>query len=170
MSDQTINVLVAFDAETILAKYPNSTDSQNPTYVGSGMIHMIVRESNAVSGNAGDALTISADVDDTIRWRETTVSMDTKYSAILYKFVAASGQDLIDDPRPLISTVTVPLPDKNNPLHPRTQTIQNYFWTTTVLATGNVTYHFQFMIVQHVKDGVNVLGYYQWDPFIQINP
>lgn len=170
MSDQTINVLVSFDAETILQKYPNSNDSENPTSVGSGLIYMLVRQENALSGNAGDALRISADVDDTIRWRETTFSMDTKYSAILYKFVAAGGADLIDTPRPLTSQVTVPLPDKNDPLHPRTQKIQSYFWNTTVLATGDVTYHFYFMIVQHHGDQVTPLGYYQWDPWIHINP
>lgn len=163
--DQIINVLIVFDAETILANYPGSTDSNNPRGVDDSLIYMITRKGSALSGNAGGELNISAEVNDTIRWRETTISLDSSYSVILYKFEATQGGQLISDPVPRESTVTVPLPDPNNPLVPKKQTISDYHWTTDILDIGNVTYRFYFMVLD--RDG-NPQGYYYWDPFITI--
>jgi len=59
----------------------------------------------------------------------------------------------------------VPLPNPQNPLHPDRQTIQNYFFQTTVENPGDVTYHFNFMLLK--RDGT-VQGYYYWDPYIHI--
>ena len=56
-------------------------------------------------------------------------------------------------------------PDPADPVHPKAQTISDYFWESTVLAAGSVTYAFNFMIVG--RDGA-VKGYYFWDPFITI--
>jgi nematocidal protein AidA len=157
-----IDVLVTFDAETIYHNYGGNTDSGNPVSVSNDLIYMVTAQDDALNGNGGGELTIYAQTEDTIRWREATPSPD--YSAILYRFTTDST-GLITPPVALEAPVTVPLPDPDNPTVPLTQTIQDYFWNSTVIAPGSVTYHFAFMLVSRHGD---VLGYYQWDPFISI--
>jgi nematocidal protein AidA len=162
--DDTIDILVVFDAETIVAKYGTNSDPANPVAVDNSLIYMIVASGEAVSGNAGGELNIAAQTEDTIRWREATLGPD--FSAILYLFVPTSGGGLISNPVPYLATVTEPLPNPQNPTQPGTQTIQDYFWNSVALSPGSVTYHFNFMIV--ARNGATQ-GYYWWDPFITIS-
>lgn len=165
-SSKIIDVLIVLDAETIVARYGLSTDPQNPLQVtDANLIYMITNQANAVSGNAGNELNLAARTMDVIRWRETTLSLNADYQGILYKFVATAGDDLISPPVPLLAKVNTPLPNPADPTHPNTQLIEDYFWSSTVLQPGDVTYHFSFMVVD--RDS-NVLGYFWWDPFLHI--
>lgn len=166
--DQIIDVLIAIDAETIISQLGTNTDPNNPAQVTDAtLIYMVTKQADAMSGNAGNELNIKAETEDVIRWRETSLSLNSDYVGILYGFQQTGGGDqLISPPTPLQATVTTPLPNPADPLHPTTQQIENYFWETTVLNPGTVTYHFKFMIIdRHSK----VLGYYWWDPFITIS-
>ncbi len=165
--DSIIQVLVAIDAESIVGTLGTNTDPKQPVQVtNANLIWMITRQGNAVSGNAGSELNLSADTDDIIRWRESTLSLNSDYSALLYEFDATDGPSgLISPPMPLLTTVEAPLPDPNAPLLPTRQQVKNYFWQTTVLNPGSMTYHFKFMVIG--RDGA-VAGYYWWDPFITI--
>ncbi len=166
-NEEIIDVLIAVDADTIISKYGTNTDADNPVQItDTSLIFMITKQADAISGNAGNELKIGAKTLDTIRWRETSLTLNAAYSTLLYKFVAAAGGDLISAPIPLLAEVQTPLPDPANPTSPQTQTIESYFWNSTVLKPGNVTYHFNFMILD--RTGA-VQGYYWWDPFIQIS-
>ncbi|MEO0731416.1 MAG: inclusion body family protein [Bacteroidota bacterium] len=165
-NESIIDVLISIDADTILSKYGKGTDPANPRQItDKSLIYMITRQDDQVSGNAGAELNVKAETLDTIRWRETSLTLNAAYSAILYKFVATAGGNLISPPVPLIVEVDEPLPDPNDLLHPKSQTVKNYFWNCNVLQAGSVTYHFNFMIVDRHGD---VQGYYWWDPFITI--
>lgn len=165
--DQIIDVLIAIDAATIVSKFGTSKDPKNPVQVTDpSLIYMITKQSDIVSGNAGNELNLQADTEDVIRWRETSLSLNGDYVGILYAFQETAGANLISPPVPLEAKVKVPLPNPADPLHPGTQEVENYFWESTVLNPGNVTYHFSFMIVD--RHG-NVAGYYWWDPFITIS-
>lgn len=165
-TQEIIDVLIAVDTETIISKYGTNSDPDKPVQITDpSLIFMITKSADAVSGNAGNELKIGAKTLDTIRWRETSLSLNAVYSAILYKFVATSGEDLISTPIPLLAKDETPLPDPKNPTVPKTQTIETYFWNSTVLNPGDVTYHFNFLIID--RSG-NIQGYYWWDPFIQI--
>lgn len=166
-NQEIIDVLIAVDTETIISKFGTNSDANNPVQItDSSLIFMITKSADALSGNAGSELTIAAETLDTIRWRETSLSLNATYSALLYKFVATKGGDLISQPVPLLAEVQTPLPDPSNPTQPKSQTIESYFWSSTVLQPGSVTYHFNFMIVDRAG---NVQGYYWWDPFIKIS-
>ncbi|MGP5309960.1 inclusion body family protein [Vreelandella alkaliphila] len=166
-TEKIIDVLIAIDAESVIQKYGTNTDSDNPQQIATSenFIYMIVRSDEAVSGNGGAELTIAAQTLDVIRWRETSLTLNGTYSTILYEFDSTNSDGLITPPQPIIVEVNTPLPVASDPLHPSTQTINDYFWNCTVTRAGNVTYHFKFMIVD--RDN-NVQGYYWWDPFIQI--
>jgi hypothetical protein len=158
----TFDIQVTFDAETILQKYGTNTDPNNPVQVDASYVYMVVAAPAALSGNGGGELRLVAQTDDTIRWRESTPGVDLQ--TILYAF-SPLNNGIISNPQLFLSNVTVPVPNPNNPLEPTTQTIQDYFWNSLAQAPGQVTYHFNFMIVD--RHG-NTQGYYAWDPFITI--
>ncbi|MGC7100221.1 inclusion body family protein [Amycolatopsis lurida] len=161
-----INVLIVIDAETIIANFGKNNDSNNPKFIpdSSSLIYMTTRQ-NQIGSTPGSELTINASPTDIIRWRETTLSLNSEYTSILYKFHASSGQDLIDTPVAKSATLTEPLPNSKDPLNPTTQKINSYYWECEVAKTGSVTYNFSFMILN--RSGQKQ-GYYYWDPYINI--
>ena len=74
-TDGIIDVLIAIDADTILKTYGPNSDATNPVQVSNaGLIFMLTKQANALSGEAGTELNLSAQTMDVIRWRETTMS------------------------------------------------------------------------------------------------
>lgn len=159
-----IEILITFDAATIIEKCGTSTDPTNPVGVPGDLIYLITPLDDALAGSDGSSeLTVIAKTEDTLSWREATLGPD--FSVLLYQFVVSPG-NLITPPQPLQASVTVPLPNPTNPTQPLLQTITDYFWMSVVLQPGQATYHFCFMVV--ARDGT-VQGYYTWDPHISIS-
>lgn len=172
MSNQTTNdnqnivdILMVIDAETLIQQYPKGT-ADNPTVVPAPLIYLIADSSFVDFGQASKELKIAIKSLDEIRWRSTTTSMNSDYFSLLYKFELKDGDPIISTPTPLLAEVQTPLPNMENPLQPKTQTIENYFWTSTALSQGEMTYTFYFMVLDRNN---NPLGYYFWDPFIKIS-
>jgi PKD repeat protein len=166
VTSEIINVLIAIDTETILNKYGTNSNPDQPIQITQpNLIYMIVRRENAISGQAGKELIIGAQVLDSIRWRATTLSLNSKSEVILYKFIASSGMDFIENPHPLIATVKVPLPNPDDPIRPTIQEIKSYFYSSVVLEQGTVTYHFYFSIMDW--EGI-IQGYFWWDTSMKI--
>ncbi|GAB4188996.1 MAG: inclusion body family protein [Wenzhouxiangellaceae bacterium] len=166
-SNSIIEVLVVVDAASLIQEYGTNTDPQKPVQVTQPeLIYMITRQANALAAQASNQLVIAAKTLDVIRWRQTTLSLNSAYTGILYQFEASGGSDLISPPMPLEATVSVPLPNPAAPTKPDVQRIKTYFWNSTVLSPGEVTYDFRFMLVD--RQG-KIQGYYWWDPYIQIS-
>ncbi|EST18846.1 inclusion body family protein [Streptomyces roseochromogenus] len=163
-ASKIINVLISYDAFTIKERYPNpSQDPNNPTHVGHDLIYMTTRQ-DSIIGMPGAELNIAASPGDLIRWRETTLSLNFDYSALLYRYVSAD-QHLISPPQVRRIDARLPLPIPNSHEF-ETQDIEQHYWSTEVLKLGTVTYRFFFQLL----DGKNRLGFFQWDPFITIKP
>lgn len=163
-NEQIIDILMAIDAETLLATIPPGTVAA-PAPVGEKLIWLMVRQGNAVFGQGTKELKITARTMDTIRWRCTSMSLDAAYSGMLYQFFTIKGDDLLSPAEPLNAEVSVPLPNTSDPTQPSRQSITSSFWSSTILKPGEVTYAFQFMVLDRAG---KVLGAYKWDPFIQI--
>lgn len=161
-----IYVQIVFDAAAIIntppGPGPNSSIS-SPVGVPGDFIYIVAPQGNVLSGtNGSDELTLLAQTDDEIFWRECTLGPG--YSVILYQLVA-SPPGLLSAATLNQTTVMLPLPNQANPTQPLLQTVQQYSWSVNVVSPGTVTYHFNFMVV--ARDGT-VSGYYSWNPFIQI--
>lgn len=162
---QIIDILMAVDADTIVSRYGAGT-AATPASIDESMIYLIVRGDQGMFGQGTGELKVAARTLDTLRWRETSLTLNATYSAILYLYQVKGGQtDILSTPEPVVAEVNTPLPNPGDLLHPSTQTVNNYFWTAQAVAPGEVTYTFSFMIVD--RDNV-VQGYYSWDPFIQV--
>ncbi|QAU24172.1 inclusion body protein [Dyella sp. M7H15-1] len=159
------DVLASIDTKAILDKYGPNNSMDNPPVIDPKYIYMTVTQGQVVSGQAGGELDVKAAVGDVVRWREASMSLGFEQQVIFYKFVGTANKELITAPAPREATVTVPVPNAQDPKKPNKQTVKNYFWTAETLSTGRVTYHFQFQILD--RDG-NLKGCYQWDPFITI--
>ncbi len=163
---EIIDILIAVDTETILDVYGPNKDPERPVQINPNLVYMIVKQANALSCQAGGNLNVKAQVDDVIRWRETTLSLNSNSNAILYKYVPIAGGELISSALPRISEPEVPLPNPNDPLNPSVQKIKSYYWTSDVLDQGRVIYTFRFFITDRKE---KVVGYYSWDPYITIS-
>ncbi|KAF0249121.1 MAG: hypothetical protein FD167_1475 [bacterium] len=162
---QTPDILIAFDAEAIVAKGKGTSDS--PLYAGNENIYMITRHGSVLSGNAGGELNVQVAVGDVIRWRSSTLSQNFDYDVLLYRFESTdSNHKLLSNPESMSGDINEPVPNTDNPLQPGKQDVTNYYWQATAKKIGSVTYNFFFMITD--RSG-NVYGYYRWDPFITIN-
>ncbi|MEU3822998.1 inclusion body family protein [Streptomyces sp. NPDC030392] len=165
-TSQIINVLIAFDCESILERYRNpSMDPDHPTWVDPQYILMTTRQDRII-GSPGGELNFRAEVEDIIRWRETTLSLDDNYSALLYRYESNAAR-LLTDPEPVVVDTMLPYPNPDAPKDSPsflTQRVKSHYWRADVRSVGSVTYHFSFQIL----DGTHVRGYFAWDPFITI--
>ncbi|MDQ0749976.1 hypothetical protein QF034_004207 [Streptomyces africanus] len=163
-----LNVLISFDAATIVERNPNaSRNPDTPTQVDPRLIYMTTRQDHIV-GTSGAELNLRAEPGDSVKWRETTLSLGSDYKALLYRYVSSDSQyQLIKPPEIEVVSGIYPLPKEGTEGRPEfdTQRYQDHYWRTTVKQPGKVVYHFYFQILDRHRQ---LKGYFQWDPFITI--
>ncbi|MFE6775386.1 AidA/PixA family protein [Streptomyces sp. NPDC057702] len=170
---ETIDVLVAINAQDLIANTQNpSQDHNNPTPVSDpkSYIYMTVRHKNEVNGSSGAELNVSAKRQDTIRWRETTYSVDSFYSVLFYRYVPGDpSKKLIETPQSKRPTADLPYPDPQAGDEAAFKTQKDVIaphWSAEVLNKGSDSYTFFFQVID--QDG-KVVGYFSWDPFLTIS-
>jgi hypothetical protein len=162
-----IDVLCIFDAEGILDKYPSpSLDPNNPTPCSHDYIFMVSEKDNVMTPQGGAELKIKAKIEDSVRWRSTSLSKNTGYYTQLYSFTTSHGGDLLTTPIVYNLSVTIPIANPADPPYPSEfESTTAHTWMATVVKEGQVTYHWSFLISD--RSG-NIIGYFKWDPFIVI--
>ncbi len=178
---EIIDILVAIDAETIMANYPNGGGTEaKPTLLDANKyFYMVVKTASVVSGNAGGELDVSANIGDVIRWREVSLSVNFEYGVAFAGFRASSGGANIQLPPSLIGGVSgqtvyqvkTPMPKQTSPPNsPPWGDVDKdapyHFWQSTAMAAGKVTYQWVFQIFDQAGTSK---GYFGWDPFISIS-
>lgn len=164
----TIPVMIVFDGETIVSTFGQGGSESAPiTINSSNCVYMIAQGNYVVNSQANYELKIKAEPEDIIQWRATAVDR-TDYSPILTQFVVSSGTSLIGTAQQNQPTLYYYLSaDPSNPDNGVRQTsCLDAVWQATVLSPGKVTYRWRFKLLD--REG-SVLGYYTWDPYIQIN-
>ncbi|HHG84278.1 MAG TPA: hypothetical protein ENJ82_05970 [Bacteroidetes bacterium] len=166
----TIPIMIVFDGETIQEKAGTGGSMDHPISLGGiqgNCIYMMAQNNYVVSDQAGAELNISAEPEDIVQWRATSIDR-TNYSPILVEFDVSSGSQYISTAVDTLPTLYYYLSkDANNP-DSGTQQASGLesIWQATVLNTGSVTYHWTLKLMD--REG-NVIGYYNWDPFITIH-
>jgi hypothetical protein len=165
---QILDTFIVFNAEDIIDKFGKGGSADKPIFVdykkANDVIYMNIREKNRGAAGGGAFLKIHAKMNDVIRWRESTLSRNAEYFALLYKYEHHSGDKLVDQVGfDRLDGLTVPLPDPNNPTQPKTQKISDYYWEAKVRREGTENYYFRFMLLTRNLEKV---GFYYWDPTI----
>jgi nematocidal protein AidA len=167
---ETIDVLCAIDCDS-LPKL--SQDPDDPAQGLNSSIYMIVRDANALSGQAGPELNVLASPGDGIRWSVTSLSGNFEHSVHFYRFQASAGKDLLTPPV-LVGgvhnhghfTVERILPMGSIPWQGKSEPVPHFHYESVVQAAGKVTCQWWFQ-VNKTSDG-SLAGYGMWSPFITI--
>ncbi len=170
----TIDILTVVDTVSLIdavnsGKLPKGTQS-NPTSLGSytssdAYIYMITASAYVVNDQAKSELTINADVGDSVRWMVTCPGGGTSYNVILMGWNAGAGATLIVPQPPLSLPLSLNLYVGSPTIAPRGIPFTNYCFQGTVVATGQIQYVLTFQVLD---SSGNNLGFYDWDPFINV--
>lgn len=173
MSDnnQLTDILIVIDAESVMEKFQNQPGSaDHPTFIGTStdLIYMFVRSDEVVSGQHTSDLNVHIEPDSIVRWRATSLTMNTRYNVALCSCSITQGQSFISTPTPITATVYVAIPQLTNGQVTGTskQSTNDFFFQAIGNGSGRVTYTFTFAVTDN--DG-NVRGYFKWDPQLSIS-
>ncbi|RKH71282.1 AidA/PixA family protein [Corallococcus aberystwythensis] len=168
-----IDVLTVVDVDKVISKYHPNASADEPGVSISDCVYMLVRRDEAVGAEAIPELTFAAKTSDTLRWRLASLTLNTRYSAVLYKMRVSGNPDCITRPQPLVSNIKVPVPEVSGGQSSgfNTQDYVDFFLQSTALSptatvpNQKVTYQ---LYVQITDNQGNKVGTYSWDPYITI--
>ncbi len=166
----TVDILCALDAETLSDL---SQDFSNPTKIKNENVFMAVNQAQAISGECGPDLKISARVGDQIRWRATSLNSNFDLVVTLYNLV--SRWEILSKPvlvggfsGPRVSTASGFVPIGGQfPLQLKPVPEPYHYLQSSVQATGSIHYEWWFQ-VNDGNDGA-VKGYGKWAGVIKIS-
>lgn len=169
---EIIDIQIVVDTKQLMESYPSpSKDQKNPTGIGHNFAYMVAANEYVKSGQASGDLSISADVDDTIRWRMVSQSGNTSYSAELQNIAVFSGthvtattvgklaQPQTPEPGTAPGDITLPPTFTTTPQF-------DYYLSADVVTAGTGNYNVSFVVQQYHSGSLQVLGYFVWDPTI----
>lgn len=126
-------------------------------------IYMITAKDYVVNNQAKSELTVTANIGDTVRWMITCPGGGTGSNVIMMGWKAGSGGDIVN---PISLDLDINLYVGSPTVAPTTVEFQNYCYAGMVTKQGVVQYVITFQLLdEHGND----LGYYQWDPFINVS-
>ena len=169
MSD-IIDIEIVVDTDNLMSANPNaSKDPNNPTAVGHNYAYMVAPNEYVKSGQASGDLSLSVDVGDTIRWRMTSQSGNTSYSANLQNIARFANDqitgtvtgELLEPQSPVPGTTpgTIDLPPTYT-----TTSQYDFYLTADIVQAGTESYNVSFVVLQYHASQLQILGYFVWDP------
>lgn len=173
-----IDIVTVVDASTLISLVNDGTlqpgTLEAPTNLGSyagsdRFIFMIADGSYVVNDSQTHSeLTVSANVGDNIRWTITNPSADFTMDCLLYGFKSAAIGTAISNPACQTSPVISYYNSLTGPTVPAAAAYMYSVWVASVLSNTQpvVQYTWNFQVLD-ASTGVP-LGYFTWDPFIQI--
>lgn len=188
-----VNILVAIDADYFISTFgkasANGSSADNPVLLSTGTgddndpahaadkyIRMLVSESTAgVTDEGGPELGFTAYTGDRIIWRERSLSADSDYSVVFYRF-----QNNPSNPAVLQVPVNayriqfeVPLPQQGALTDPPgnvewMSNFTDFYWTTVPSQAGQGAYSWWCSIYERGTGSTDPVGFLRWDPFIKV--
>ncbi|MEO8379786.1 MAG: inclusion body family protein [Acidobacteriota bacterium] len=167
-----IYVTIVIDADTVITTYPNpSKDPNSPTGISHGMGFMTTSSEYVVSGNGTGDLSIKAEVGDVIRWTSLSESGNMDAAVFTYAFDKFGGTQVTGPVTLEPFTKMTIFPTTANP--PAVKQVNQNFWfmVCDVTNVGTENYNVKFGLYTRTRgtDGQSLLGYFYWDPTLQVN-
>ncbi|WP_426747601.1 AidA/PixA family protein [Myxococcus faecalis] len=171
--DGFVDVLTVVDVDKVLKEYGPNGSVDEPGVSIADCVYMLVRKDDAVGMEAISELTVAAKTNDTLRWRMASLTLNTGYSAVLYKMNVSGNAQCISPPQPLVSHIKVPVPEVAGGQVDgyNTQPYVDFFFQSTALhptaalSGQRVTYQLYVQVTDNLG---NKVGTYSWDPYITI--
>lgn len=186
----TIDILCVVDANTLITYWTSTPALQQqlaastaaaPISLGAWStsdqyIFMIADGSYATNGQGKSELTVTANVNDQIRWTIANPSEGVTYNCVLCGFSSNSGSfgtlpnAYLTVPTPSATAATSYFTYPDNPTTPVITGVVVSPWLSTLLQptpAAGAQYNATFMVID--SGTTTILGYFNWDPFIIIN-
>jgi nematocidal protein AidA len=173
----TIDILCVIDTNGLMKKNLKPGTLKQPTPLGSygdsdTFVFMICDGQYASNDQGKSELTVNALIGDTLRWTITDPSTGLNlgqtthsYSCILYNFASgAINTGAITQPVLIAQPAVMYYNGSEN--DPLPAVYMCSAWTSTVLKPGSVQYSWCFQVINCLSG--EVIGYYSWDPFINV--
>ncbi|MFY1828445.1 AidA/PixA family protein [Myxococcus fulvus] len=171
--DGFIDVLTVVDVDKVLKLHGPNGSADEPGVPIADCVYMLVRKDDAVGMEAISELTVAAKTSDTLRWRMASLTLNTGYTAVLYKMRVSGNAQCITPPQPLVSNIKVPVPEVAGGQVDGYNTqpyVDFYFQSTALQPTASLTgQRVTYQLYVQVTDNLgNKVGTYSWDPYITI--
>lgn len=166
---ETIPILTVIDCQSIIDTIGQKGSEGSPYNLGSYgtsdvYVYMLTTQSFVVSEQGQSELTVKAQVGQSVQWAMTCIGAGTQYNVII-QGVTPNSTTAISEPfsLPLTTDRYVGAPGAT----PTPESYQEFLMQATVqsVGSGQIQYYVNFSIVD---TSGNTLGYYQWDPFINV--
>ena len=166
---ETIPILTVIDCQSVITQKGQGGSSDSPINLGSWStsdlyVYMLTTESFVVSEQGQSELTVKAQVGQSVQWAMTCIGAGTQYNVII-QGVTADTTTALSTPfsLPLTTERYVGAPGST----PTPESYQEFLMQATVqsVGSGQIQYYVKFSIVD---TSGHTLGYYLWDPFINV--
>jgi hypothetical protein len=174
MAQQTIDLVIIVDCDALLEACgpQRSLDSEAPMPVADDHVFVIRRGRSALKpALSGGRVTLRGPLGTALRLRERSTALGNDNFVILYRFDTQEPdtrrKQLIAPPAlVIVPDCPRPIPNGDDPSQPIMARAPEAFWHSQVVAHGQATYPFAFMIAD--RDGVPQ-GYFCWKPILRIS-
>lgn len=175
-SSEFIHIMVVVDTDYILSHYSSlSKDSKNPTMINAHCIYAVVSSNAAISGTQGTAtLRFKAYTGDAVRVTSSSEYNNIDNPILLYNISKLSGTTVLTDfDSNTLTRVAVEPGGDSVPLilPPKFKEQDFWYFQADVSSKGTESFTFWFALYERVRGQKDpeLVGYFKWDPSIQVD-
>jgi len=176
-SSEFIHIQVTVDTDALLKAHPVlSPDQKNPTWVNEPVIYAVVSTNAAISGQGTHQINFNAVVGDKVRVYGTSEYGNLDNPVLIYNIQKLPGHQ--SDPDILTNfhsqkTQKVAVQPSNSidqVLPPVFEKMNFWYFEADVAKTGTENFTFHFALYKRDRKIANpvLVGYFQWDPTIEV--
>lgn len=171
-TEQVVDILVVIDVERLMEQYGDKGTPSSPYGLGpnTDLLYMFVKNQEVVRGQASSELVASAAANNLIRWRAVSLTVNTRYSAMLYGCTPTGGSGQISPPTCLPVQVSAAIPVLSGGVTgdvtgTTTQPFTDSYIQAIAESQGLVDYACRFLVTD---SGGAPQGYFSWDTQLDI--
>ncbi|WP_166222747.1 AidA/PixA family protein [Pseudomonas atagonensis] len=160
------SVLLIFDAESVLARYPTpSLDATKPTTISDGLVFFATGNTSKEIAINDSNVTLPVVIGRDIHFRGRSVSLIAEHSVVIYDMTVAADSVLSAPQLQVRPGLTVPAPNPEHPTTPASGKADDHFWACTTKAFGIASCELSFILVNQQCEAQ---GYFRWEVEIEI--
>ena len=157
--DSHVTVLVIVDAETLMSRSAHISHSEDaPTIVNGEHLYVMTPRDEEPLGRNDGHLDLAVNPGNHIHIRGNALALRGEHIVLFHGIAQESAEVVSPFELVLRANVTVPMPSFDNLLHASSQSIDDHFWQSEVLARGVVACDLNFMVLDKA---CAVLGYFR---------
>lgn len=167
-----IDVSFVFDAQGIEARYPGSSDSNEPLRINAGgLVSMVVnaRYLRVPKAQASAHLSVGAEPRDVLRVRARSLSGQSGYSVVLDAlWLPLRTRAIVEGPTFSVPSAHVPIPGGGDPTAFSVEERPDPRWDLTVIRRGEQRFSARFAVLLFDDGSFTSAGRYVFDSSLSI--